>query len=335
MIEAIDKKYCIGNFVQLMQNTDVCHLIVSADEIILLKVGDKVLVNKYDNYLNRNLFPYYEEEQDNRNRFPELFEYNKIYLNFKGSMGGFCFNQDYFFKGNDRALVLEDSLPVDDRNAVKNCISLDRQEIEEIFDSKNYDSMYVINRNGRISFARNNNNRINIGKNVIPSDDEIVEMELKDRKGNYYIAKAINPKNDTIENYHKANTPKTIDEIREFKLYGPTLLGIYSDMLLTVKDGNFDLKWFKIDFIEKNKFRLTTSPIAIVEPTVDDVLNYAKEYDIKYTPEPSETMMTLDQIYISEVQTMANNTENSVIDNDNQEEQGKGKFKKFLKKLKR
>ena len=34
MIQAIDKKYCIGNLVQLKQNTDACNLIVSADEVI-------------------------------------------------------------------------------------------------------------------------------------------------------------------------------------------------------------------------------------------------------------------------------------------------------------
>ena len=44
MIKAIDKKYCIGDLVQLMPYTDSCHLIVNADEIILLKVGD----NLYD-----------------------------------------------------------------------------------------------------------------------------------------------------------------------------------------------------------------------------------------------------------------------------------------------
>ena len=176
MIKAIDKKYCIGDLVQLMPYTDSCHLIVNADEIILLKVGDKVLVNKYANHPSRNLFPYHEKEQNDKNHFTELFEYNKTYLNFRGSVGGFSFHQDYFFKGSERALYLDQSLPVDDRNAVKDSIELSRQEIEELFDSSNYDSMYVIDRNGRISFARNDKDKICIGKKVIPSDDEIVEM---------------------------------------------------------------------------------------------------------------------------------------------------------------
>lgn len=147
-----------------MPYTDDCHLIVSADEIILLKVGDKVLVNKYVNHPDRNLFPYHEKEKNDWQHFTELFEYNKTYLTFRGSEGGFRFHKYYFFKGSDRALWLEESLPVDERYVVENSVELDRHDIEEIFDSSNYDSMYVINRNGRILFARNDKDKIHIGK---------------------------------------------------------------------------------------------------------------------------------------------------------------------------
>ena len=332
MIKAINKKYCIGDLVQLMPDTDSCHLIVNADEIILLKVGDKVLVNKYANHPSRNLFPYHEKEQNDRDHFTELFEYNKTYLNFRGSVGGFSFHQDYFFKGSERALYLDQSLPVDDGNAVKDSIELSRQEIEELFDSSNYDSMYVIDRNGRISFARNDKDKICIGKKVIPSDDEIVEMELRNRKGDYNIARAINPENDTTENYQKANTPKTIDEIRDFKVYGPFFFANYSDMLLTVKDGKFDLKWFRIDFIEKDRFRLTTSPIAIVEPTIDDVLSYSAKYDIDYTPEPYKPPKSFSEVHTEENQAMAVNSTLDLIDSQEQPEDESITEEKGLKK---
>ncbi len=289
MIQAIDKKYCVGNLVQLMPYTDVCHFIVSTDEIILLKVGDKVLVNKYANHPSRNLFPYHEKEKNDWQHFTELFEYNKTYLNFRGSVGGFLFHKDYFFKGSDRALWLEESLSVDERYAIEDSVELDRYEIEKIFDSSNYDSMYVVNRNGRILFARNDKDKIHIGKNVIPSDNEIVKMELRSRKGDYNIARILNPENDTTENYQKAIVPKTIDEIRDFKIYGPVLFAKYSDMLLTVKDGKFDLRWFRIDFIEKDKFRLTSSPINIVEPTIDDVLQFSSNHKFENAPEPSKS----------------------------------------------
>lgn len=323
MIQAIDKKYCIGNLVQLMPYTDTCHLIVSADEIILLKVGDKVLVNKYVNHPSRNLFPYHEKEKNDWQHFTELFEYNKTYLTFRGSIGGFRFHKYYFFKGRDRALWLEEPLPVDERCAMENSVELDRHEIEKIFNSDNYDSMYVIDINGRISFARNDKDKIHIGKNVIPSDNEIVKMELKSRKGDYSIAKAINPDNDTTENYQKANTPKTIEEIKDFKVYGPAHFAKYSHMLLTVKGGKFNLKWFRIDFIEKGKFRLISSPISIVEPTIDDVIQFSSNYEIENTPEPSKPIPSFEQVHIPENQETAMNTINSIIDGDDQQEPDK------------
>lgn len=317
MIQAIDKKYCIGNLVQLMPYTDDCHFIVSTDEILLLKVGDKVLVNKYVNHPSRNLFPYHEKEQNDWLHFTELFEYNKTYLNFRGSVRGFRFHKDYFFKGNDRALWLEESLPVDERYAIEDSVELNRYEIEKIFDSNNYDSMYVVDRNGIILFARNDKDKIHIGKNVIPSDNEIIRMELKNRKADYNIGKIINPEYDTAENYEKANTLKTIDEIRNFKVYGPAIFGKYSDMLLTVKDGKFDLKWFRIDFIEKDKFRLTSSPISIVEPTIDDVIEFSNNNEIKTTSEPAKPVASSEQVHTLENQETAIN---SKIDRDEKQD---------------
>lgn len=295
MIKAINQKYCKGNLVQLMPHTDECHLIVSANEIILLKIGDKVLVNKYSTHSSRNLFPYHEKEQIDWEHFTELFEYYKTYLNFKGSVRGYSFQKYYFFKGTDRALWLNEPLSVDERDAKKEYVDLDRNEIERLFDSTNYDSIYVIDISGNILFARNTKDKIRIGKRVIPSDNEIVKMELEKRKTDsnigYNLGKAFNSFNNT-ENYQKANTPKTINEIRNFKVYGPALFAKYSNMLLTSKDGNFDLKWFRIDFIEKDKFRLTFSPIIIGEPTVDDVIQFSNNHEIEENYELSKNMQS-------------------------------------------
>lgn len=340
MIQAIDKKYCIENLVQLMPPRGSSQLIVCADEIILLKVGDKVLVNKYTNHPSRSLFPNNEKEMPYSNHFTELFEYNKTYLNFMGS-GGFSFHKYYFFKGSERALWVNESLSVDERNAKENSVELNRQEIEELFNSRNYDSMYVMNSNGFISFARSKKDKIHIGKNIIPSDNEIVKRELNKRKMYYSIGKAINfLANDNKETAKSPIIPKTINEIKNFKIIGPVLFANYSDMLLTIKDGKFDLKWFRIDFIEKDKFRLTSSPIKIVEPTVDDVLHYSNKYEIESTPEPSKPIPSFKQVHTPKNQKMAMNTINSIIDGEDQQEPDKpqkgenGVYKKLRKLFK-
>lgn len=301
MIKAIYEKYCIGDLVQVMSHTDTTQLIVSADEIILLKTGNKVIINKYANHPNRYLFPLSEKIQQDFDHFTELFEYDKLYLDFRGSISGFRFDKNYFFKGSERALILEESLQVDERYATTSSVELNRVEIETIFDSNNYDSMYVLDRNGRILFARNDKDNILIGESIIPSDKEIVEMELQDRKGDHNIACAINPELDTPENYDKVNKKKKIEDIENFKIWAPALFGKYSHMLLTSKNGKFDLKWFRIDFVSKDKFKLTTSPINITEPTIDDVISYKEKWNIEYI---HDHYSTCDNIYEDHEETV-------------------------------
>lgn len=286
MIKAIDKQYCKNNLVQLMNTSNFCNLIVSDDEIILLKTGDTVLINKYVNHPNRNLFPFHENIK-NDGYFNELFEYNKIYLNFIGKVGGYGFQKMYFFKGTNRALFLDEALQVDERVDEENVRELNREEIEKIFNSKNYDSMYILDRNGTIIYASNKKDGYVIKKNIIPSDKEIIKMELEDRIFKYNIARSINHGIDTQENYEQSHKSKMIDEIKDINIYGPIGIKKYSDMLLTSKNGKFKLQWFKLDFIEKDKFKLTTSEIPIIEPTVDDVIKYSNNHEIEYTEEPS------------------------------------------------
>ena len=122
MIKAIDKKYCIDNFVQLMPHTDDCQLIMSTDEIIFLKVDNNILINKYKNHPKRYLFPYSDFEKHNTEsstNYNQLFEYNKMYLNYCGSISNFNFSKNYFFKGTNRALFYKETLDYDERKINK------------------------------------------------------------------------------------------------------------------------------------------------------------------------------------------------------------------------
>lgn len=295
MIKYINKKYCKDDLVQLMLSCDFSNLIVSADEIILLKIGDKILVNKYVEHPNRMQFPF-SDKVINDDCYNELFEYNKVYLNYRASVGGYRFDKKYFFKGQDRAIFLSQGLPVDQTFTRDNSIELNRDEIEKIFDKNSYDSMYIFDRNGRIYFANNKKDGLLINKKIIPSDEEIIQLELSDRIGDYNIARAINPASNTHENYEKAHKVKTIDEIKDFNIYGSAIFNKYSHMLLTSTDGKFNLQWFRIDFIEKDKFKLTTNKVPIIEPTVDNVIMYARHNDIEYTREPSVPEVEMEEV---------------------------------------
>lgn len=288
MIKAIDSNYCIGDFVQLMPYTDACQLIMSTDEILLLKVGNKVLVNKYTNHPNRYLFPYSDKEKNSinsySNNYNQLFEYNKLYLNFRGSVSGYGFHKNYFFKGTNRALYFNESLCIDQRNAIEDETYFTREEVEKIFDSTQYDSMYIIDVNGFILYANSKKDGCIINRKIIPTDNEIIDLEAEERISNLKNALMSVGNCDDILNIDRKN--KKLDEIRNLKLYGPILSRTYSHFFITSKDGDFNVQWFRLDFVEEDKFKLTTSPIRVIEPTVDDVIDYSNKHNIENTPEP-------------------------------------------------
>lgn len=293
MIKSVDKKYCHGNLVQLMPHTDTCHLIMNQDEIILLKIGNKVLINKYINHPSRHLFPYHENEKHTSGchaQYNVLYEYNKIYLNFRTSISGYSFRKDYFFKGTDRALWLNESLLTNRKLLEEHSQILDRKELEQVFNSDNYDSMYIIDVKGRIMLAKNNTDGCIIKKDIIPTDEEIIDIEYQERVSNHYLGELFRSALDN-ENPISATTagikPRTIEEINNVNIYGSLLFSEYSHVLITSKKGEFNIKFFRLDFIEKDKFKLTTGNVPVVEPTIDYVLDYTKEHTIEQTEDPN------------------------------------------------
>lgn len=226
MVQAINSQYCKNGLVQFMPYTADMQLILSRDEIILLKIGDRVIINKYVNHPSRNLFPFSDALKNDYNHFTEIFEYNKLYLNFRSS-GKLCLHKNYFFKGSERALFLEESEPMNEKMIEKREIS--RKEIEDLFDCEKYDSMFLFDRNGLLKFARNKKENLLIGS-----------MNRDCEEG----------------------------------------------LLLTIKEGKFCLMWFKIEKLTQDRFRLTTRPIEILEPTIDDVIQYTKNNQIEKTLEP-------------------------------------------------
>lgn len=165
---------------------------------------------------------------------------------------------------------------------------MNRKSVESIFNSDNYDSMYFVDRNGNIKFAKSKKDGIIIDRKIIPNNKEIVKLERDERLSNHRIACAINEKVNTEENKRMASKYNSIENIHDFKIYGPFLTASYSDILITSKDGVISAMWFKLDFIEKDVFKLTTSSIPVIEPTIDDVINYCSKHTITNIAEPEE-----------------------------------------------
>ena len=281
MIKAISERYCKNNLVQLNCSSEDFRLIIDTDEIILLKVDGKIIINKYNNHSSRNLFPC--EYHINH---PGIFEYNKLYLNYKKVYYRHYFNKNYFFKGTNRALYLDESLiPVTANIIDKVDIELTREEIEKVFSIDNYDSIYVINLCQGIICAKSKNDGCIIDNNIIPSDKEIIKMTLEDEE----LSKSTT---HSISNINKLNN-LSIGMIKNLKLYehnkGPFLL-------ITSTKGVFSAMYFEIEFIEKDKFKLTKEIVPVVEPTIDDVLEYSSKNAIRYLSDPSSYLINNDKI---------------------------------------
>lgn len=145
-------------------------------------------------------------------------------------------------------------------------------------------------------------------------------MEFNRRKENQKISDAINLADGIVCEKKREYKRKTIDEINYFKIYGPTHTGKFKDIIITIKNGKFDIRWFKVELIEKNNFRFTFRIIDIKEPTIDDVITFSSNYEIENTPEPSKTIPSFFQIHTSKNQKIAMNILNNTVDNTLQQE---------------
>ena len=278
MYKIIDSNYCDDKFVMATKEYFPNRFIVSLDGIVYLKIGDKELIRDDNNSENNFRF---DTSGIDRHEVPIIYEYNKQYLDFVENHIGTGAKQNYFFKGTNRALHVEDYLHIDERYTYSGNESYEvsRGKIESIFNKDNYDAMYVFAA-GKLRYAYTKkdglvlNNLVN-GDNIIPTDEEIIKLELEDRLGDYNILKVMGHARK-IEN--KDREPKTIDEITNFKLYGGFLRN-FVHMLLTVKNGKFNLMYFRIEFLEKDWFKLTTYQIPVIEPTVDDIINITRKED--------------------------------------------------------
>ena len=299
MIKAIKEKYCKNNLVQLMSHSDVCQLIVNANEIILLKTNEQVLINKYTNHPSRSLFPYHEKEIHylyGEEKYTELFEYDKIYLGFTSSIQGYSLFKKYFFKGSNRALLYKESLPIDERIVTTNKKILTREETEEIFNNNNYDSIYVLNKNGSILYASNKKDGCIIDKKIIPSDEEIIEIDLSKRIFNHKIT-TIFQKINGFEEENEIIQARDIEEIKNLDIYETfSVVSHFSHILITSKNGTFQVNWFSLKFLSKDRFQLEVQNIPVIMPTIDDLISYTKNNSINYTEEPYDEYNTEDVI---------------------------------------
>lgn len=282
MIKSIDKNSYTDELVQYAPNI-VGHdyILMDDKEILFLKSKGEVLINKYIDNPDKSNFtfqqikysrPFYIEW--NSERYNEIFNYNKPYLMFEISNDGYRFGEYYFLKDGDGAFFIKESLPSEVETIE---LDFNRKELEQFFDCNNYDAMYIINREGHIKFASNKKDGEVISGNIIPNEDEIVDLEYDNsiRKETLYNMFRVVENSD-----NKQIKPKKIDDITNFPIYSKGMFHGYYNLLITINDGKFNVNWMGLDFVEKDKYRLTLGNVPIIEPYIEYIDEYKQEHDI-------------------------------------------------------
>ena len=141
------------------------HLVIDADNILFFKEGEKIVIGKKNDYNNKPLY------------FCEKLEYSKPYLSVGFSNFGFCLKNYLLARRDEQAILLEKDLKSSSKNRIFNESEMSRVEVEEYFNHKNYDSMYLININKGVLFASNKKNGTIIDTKIVPSDEEIINLE--------------------------------------------------------------------------------------------------------------------------------------------------------------
>ena len=225
-------------------------LILNCDEVVYFKQGNMVFkeLDKKFNY-----YDLYFRLMDGYNVF-QVFNFLKTRMD-DGKV----------------ATVLEEGIIKNKKNLDYKEYLVDRSTLEEMLDPESYDGFYILNRSGAVRVAYNKKDGYLMGVKAIPSDDDIETMENANRMNLATMGLACNW------------MPKSIDEIRNFRIYGdyPTIGNDgFEDLLITAKNGSMDMEFFTMDYIGNNKFLLRTKSVL----NQSNVLNQ-KYIDIKANKE--------------------------------------------------
>lgn len=163
MIRTIEKEFC-NEIVNYRNKYDYCNLIIGSEGVNFFKIGDNILIDKMNNSLS-------EKE------FEGLFKYNTMYLKLNASKIGATFQKIYFLKGKEKSLCVSETIITHELLAEEQETILIRDELEQLLDKNNFDSIILMRRNGICEYAYDKNSRLEYGNKLIP-DDNITPNEI-------------------------------------------------------------------------------------------------------------------------------------------------------------
>ena len=278
MIEIINKKNYKNGLVKYNVSSDLFHLIVDDKEICFLRLGDFILVNKF---INNRIIDKFDDERlayysnastsydDDLSKIYGLFNCDKTYLNYVSSGVYYSLSKELFSNSRSNLIREFDDLLDKGFNCGNKCvIECSRIQLEEMFNYDNYDSMYVFNSNGNFLFVGNKVDGVIINDKIVPSDEKIVELDLRKRQIDAIVSLDIKGSGEELSKI----TSRSIDEIKKLDIYGSSKFCKYKYLIITSNGGVFSVNWFSLKFVSTDKFLLSVYNIP-VEDIEKDVRN--------------------------------------------------------------
>lgn len=252
MLKYINPKYCNQNKIELTTESSHTHLLLSEKELVFLKNQGVILYDKYEKHPK------------------QIFKYDTNYLDFKLENNRFHLENFYFIKKDNQTICRTESLIANQKNKAK--INMTREEIEEYLHEKNYDAIYLIDKEIKILHAYDKEEGALIDKKIVPTDKKILKLW----NGTLTKKEKIIAKN--LKGYLE-----NIDNVKNLSIYEKDPYDSYYTLLITVKDQKIEANWLGLDYISKDNFELTLVDIPIKDNVQEKIEEEIQNFGVHST----------------------------------------------------
>lgn len=259
------EKFDDDGAVVIYDNSFLERLIVNENELLLLNHNDDITINR-SGVMNLN-----------GNRIKQKLYFDKPYIDLSCTLIGSNF-KNYILKRFDGSAVLFEQKLSDKNITSRTEQILTRDEVKKYFDHTNYDAMYLANKRLGLTFAYNKEDGIIIDHNIVPTNEELIELDWKQREMQLRLYHLFDDRNTCTPRILETPLAESIDSLKNVDIYY-SLSSDCSDILITSKNGKLKANWIYLSFLGKEQFRLITKEELLFERDTEFVLegNTTKE----------------------------------------------------------
>lgn len=165
------------------------------------------------------------------------------YINFELLNGGYRFKLYY----KDKNHLFSSNIPIETANIKIETVKKD--ELTERFNPRNFDLMYLIDKETGVKYI--NCEDLKFGKSIIPSKKKIKKLAKIEKNNQEFLCSLF-----SVRPQEKIDA-----ELTEIPIYRKGLFDGYHNILITAKDGMFDINTLGLSLIKDNQFKLALGKV--------------------------------------------------------------------------